>query len=476
MRWIVGIIFLIPVLYLALIFRLQPSDHLGSPEEAPALGRAVYDDYDVAAYALRGLNARLGRTPGRRDEPVWLQNEWEYTARLSNPPEPLAERYFIEYPLTCLPLFRLGYVWQDNLPPPPATILDGSYHHLVPFRPRTDAEQQLWRQFRNATRTHMVVMLFCLLSLIAVLAVGYEPGSVGPFWVLVLPGALYYSLNRFDVLPALLTALSLLCLGRGRLTWSAALLALATAVKVYPLLLAPLVCRYLWDRTPTRSVSEGNSLRDPLTWALVYAAALALIQLPPLLTWDAEAVWMPYHFQLNRMPFGPTLYTIGAVPDGMDAQHSLAALREGMKWLGSNEPLAKLLRLGTLAVTELLLLAWPITDLDSLLRRGAVIVIVFVSLAVFWSPQWFLWLTPLLIPLARNRRLLLAILIAQDLTIYVTFPLYWDNILGKDVPDWFGVMLNFMRFGLMFLTIGVVVRDEMRTSRPVAPRAGAVYT
>lgn len=446
MRWLLGSVFLVPVLYLGLIFWLQPGGHFGPPEAAPGLGRAFYDDYDVAAYALRGVNAHLGRTPGRRDEPQWTPNHADYLASLDDRSQPLAARYFIEYPLTCLPLFRLGYAWQDAPPRPPPALLDGSYHDLVPHQPRTPEEQQLWRQFRNATRTHLVVMLFCLLGLMAVIAVGYEPGTGGPFWLLVLPAALFFSLNRFDVLPALLSALSLLCLGRGRLNCSAVLLALATAVKVYPILLAPLVCRYLWDR-PTE-----NSRREAVVWGLVYAVSLGLIQLPPALIWDAEAVWMPYRFQLNRTPFGPRLYG--------------ALLPE---WMGENDPLAKGLRLSILAVTEALLLAWPMADLTSLLRRGAIIVIVFVSLSVFWSPQWVLWLAPFLIPLARSRPLLLGILVAQDLAIYVTFPLYWDHILGNDVPDWFGVILNVIRFGLMFLTIGVLLCDSVRSAPRTEP-------
>src|SRR5919201_2193694 len=64
--------FLIPPLYLALVFALQPVDRLGDPGAAPWLGRLVYDDYDMAALALRGLNATLGRTPGRGKEPPRL--------------------------------------------------------------------------------------------------------------------------------------------------------------------------------------------------------------------------------------------------------------------------------------------------------------------------------------------------------------------------------------------------------------------
>jgi hypothetical protein len=438
MRPLRGLVFLVPLLYLGLIFALQPDDYLGEP---PGLGRAVYDDYDVAAYALRGLNAHLGRTPGRHDEPRWMPNQNEYTAGLDDATRPLADRYFIEYPLTCVTLFQLGYVGQDDLPSLPSALLDGSYHNLVPHWPRTETEQQLWRQFRRATRTHAVVMALCLLVLMAVLAIGYEPGNGGPFWLLVLPGALYFSLNRFDVLPALLTALSLACLGRGRWTFSAAFLALATAIKVYPLLLAPLMCRYLWDRR-----------QNVIAWAAVYGTVLVLIQVPPLLAWDGQAVWMPYHFQLNRSPEGLTIYG-GLLP----------------MWMAQNEPVAKALRLGMLAGTLGLLLLQPMPSLDNLLRRGAVLLIVFVLLAVFFSPQWILWLAPLLIPLARSRRLLLGLIVGVDLTTYLTFPLIIDGTLGIELETWLGRGIAVLRFVLMFGIAGVLLWDEF--ARPQAVKS-----
>jgi hypothetical protein len=49
---------------------------------APELGRLVYDDYDMTAYALRGLNASLGRTAARMDDPPYLGRE-QFNARLS---------------------------------------------------------------------------------------------------------------------------------------------------------------------------------------------------------------------------------------------------------------------------------------------------------------------------------------------------------------------------------------------------------
>ena len=50
----------------------------------------------------------------------------------------------------------------------------------------------------------------------------------------------------------------------------------------------------------------------------------------------------------------------------------------------------------------------------------------FVSLAVFWSPQWVVWFLPLVVPLAARHRWLMWVAVLLDLMNYFTFPvLFW---------------------------------------------------
>src|SRR5260370_36242471 len=85
-----------------------------------------------------------------------------------------------------------------------------------------------------------------------------------------------------------------------------------------------------------------------------------------------------------------------------------------------------LFRLVVLSGTMAALLWKPIPDLASLLRRGALLLLVFVSVSVFYSPQWVIWFAPLLFPLARNERRLGLSFVAFDLITYLTFPLaFW---------------------------------------------------
>jgi hypothetical protein len=64
----------------------------------------------------------------------------------------------------------------------------------------------------------------------------------------------------------------------------------------------------------------------------------------------------------------------------------------------------------------------PLPEIPSLLRRSAVVLIVFISLQVFFSPQWIIWLTPLLAPLAQRDRSLIPWLVAFDLIMFLSFP------------------------------------------------------
>jgi hypothetical protein len=437
----------VPLVYLALILWLQPPDHFGfHPDKAPWLGRLVYDDFDVTAYAVRGLNARAGRTPG-------LEADWDQdiAAALDDPGRPLRERYYLEYPVPTLLLFRLGWDWQPD-PHAPAAVYDAAYRALVLHAPRDEAERRLWSQVRRAGQTYLVLMAVCCAALIAVLLVGYEPGGApdGGAFLAVLPAALYFGLNRFDALPALLTALSLACLGRRRVVASGALLAVAAMVKVYPVLLAPLVLRYLW---PDR--------RAALAWAGAFAAAATALLLPSLLLFGGAAVWAPYHLQLTRAPFPPTAYG-----------YLLPLV------LGENNVWGQAFRLGALALALLLLLRRRPDDLPGLLCRGAVLLIVFVALPVFYSPQWVLWLVPLLAPLARRQRPVLGLAVALDLVTYLTFPVVME--LDTDDIPFLGILraplkvayepllaaLVYARFAILAGLVLVLLWAERRLGHP----------
>jgi hypothetical protein len=204
--------------------------------------------------------------------------------------------------------------------------------------------------------------------------------------------------------PALLTAASLACLGRRRLIASALFLAAATMIKVYPILLAPVIVRYLIVHR-----------RDAVTWATAFTAGCLALLLFPLMWTDWQAITGPYRVQLTREPMGATLY-VDALP----------------KALAANDLLGRGFRFGTLALVMLALLVRRPPSLESVLRRGAIALIVFAALSVFFSPQWILWFSPLLVPLAGRRWSVLLLVVGLDLTTYLTVPVAMD----ADYRNW----------------------------------------
>jgi hypothetical protein len=261
--------YLLPLSYFALVMWLQPAAYLGDPAGERWLGRLFYDDYDWAAVSLRVLNAERGRIPGALADPcIQPQNVRDFPASAAGSHQ-YQQRYFLEYPNFVVSLFRRAF-WlvpgMRSRPIPPA-ILDGCQDDFLNYRAVTPADLEIWRGFRHLIMTFEAATFICLLMVIAVLRRGYLPdGSLAvPGILLLLPAFLYFSLNRFDIVPTLLMALSLFCLARGRLTLSAILLALGAMVKVYPVLLTPLFVRYLL----------GNR-RNATKWSVAFGATVVL--------------------------------------------------------------------------------------------------------------------------------------------------------------------------------------------------------
>jgi hypothetical protein len=264
----------------------------------------------------------------------------------------------------------------------------------------------------------------------------------------MLPAAVYFSLNRFDIVPALLTGLSLACLGRRCFLASGMVLGLATMTKVYPVVMAPLVLRYLLGPGNVRTLLAGVWRNGSLwAWSFGYFGTVVLCILPVLATADWEAFWAPYSIQLNRDPFLWTAYGYILPPQ-----------------LGNNDLIGKVFRLGTQALILAALLCHPPADLAGLLRRCAVMVIVFVSLAVFYSPQWIVWFLPLLLPLTSRHPTLFWLVAALDLVTFWTWPL------SLPIPHSVHV-LTYLRFAILGGMLWVLVRGERKADGPPAPQS-----
>src|SRR5262249_5624145 len=285
----------IPPAALVVWLAVEDPNSLVAPKSWSNARALIYDEFDLTAMALRGLNADRGRLAGRMTPPGEGQTgkKWREPFPTDPADEPLLQqKYFLEYPHAALLIFRAGY-WIQPAPRDlevPASILDCDYHKLALQSPTTPEQEQIWSTMASAARFYTCVMLLCQLLLLAVLWCGYGPetGLRGGVWLLLLPAAMYFTLNRFDVVPALLTAGCFACLGRGWRGASAVALGLAILVKVYPILFVPLILRYLW---PDR--------RATIRWGLVCGATGLLAFAPLLVGADLQAILAPYKYQFT---------------------------------------------------------------------------------------------------------------------------------------------------------------------------------
>jgi uncharacterized membrane protein len=232
--------------------------------------------------------------------------------------------------------------------------------------------------------------------------------ALGP----VLAGSLI--LSRFDLWPALLATAAIAALldERHRLGW--ALLGGAVAAKLWPLVIVPLAL--VW------SIRRGRG------WsALAGVVALVAVFLP-FVVLAPHGVWASLRGQASRPlqieSLGAALFTTFGHPRVISSHGSQNVAGHGA-----------VAALFTVAQVVALLALWiafargPATR-ERFLRYAAAAVCAFIAFGKVLSPQFLLWLIPL-VPLVRGRRGIAAtaLLTAALVLTQVWFPQrYWDYV------------------------------------------------
>ena len=295
----------------------------------------------------------------------------------------------------------------------------------------TGATQDEYRRWFEAVM--VVCGAFALLFVALTLRrLGREPPALvaGLLFVALTPLLLgSVVLSRFDLLPAAVVAgaVAAICAGRERLAFGA--LGLAVAVKVYPAVLAPLfVAR-------TRA---ARGRREAVVSSAVLAGVLALCFVP-FVVLGPDGVWESIVRQVSR-PL--QLESIGA--GLLLAAHHVFGLELTVRSSHGSQNLVgtlpdvlsvtqSLLGIGALAAIWLAF-ARGSSDCERLVRLSAAAVCALVALGKVASPQFLLWLVPL-VPLVRGRRGVAAsglLGVALVLT-QVWFPYrYWDLVFDLD--------------------------------------------
>jgi len=234
-------------------------------------------------------------------------------------------------------------------------------------------------------------------------------------------------LTRYDFWPAALAtaALAALCAGRDRLSF--ALLGVAASAKVYPVVLVPLFVAHVWRRRGAREAGVALGIGLLVTAAIF----VPFVGLAPGGVWDSVRRQVTRPLQIESLGSAALialhhLFGLGLrVETSHGSQNLAGSLPSAVGAAGSAVVLAGLAALW-------LWFARRPRSQETLVRISAAAVCVFVAFGKVLSPQYMIWLIPL-VPLVRGRRGLAAggLLATALLLTQLWFPKqYWNLVFG----------------------------------------------
>jgi hypothetical protein len=269
-------------------------------------------------------------------------------------------------------------------------------------------------------------------------------------------------LSRFDLWPAALTIAAVALLVGGRFRLASGTLGLATAAKLYPAVLAPIALAHVWR-------SRGR--REALVCLALIAGVFGAVVLPfaaisPGGVWHAFWVQAGRPLQIESLGAGillaaHRLFGVGLAMESSHGSQNLAG--------GAAETFAVL---STLVQAAVLVAIWvwyargPASR-ERLLAGCAGAVCAFIAFGKVLSPQFLIWLIPL-VPLVLGRRGLVAsaVLAAALVVTQLWFPSrYWELALRFDAAtSWLVLLRDVLLVGLTALLVARVAREPARSS------------
>ena len=279
-------------------------------------------------------------------------------------------------------------------------------------------------------------VLMTLLAALALAALRPSPPRAAAAMLIVGASPLLLGnlmLSRFDLWVAALTVGALAALLWERSTTSALLLGAAIATKLFPAVLAPLGLVWIWRRRGGRAA---------LVWATVVVAVCAAVFLPfaaiaPGGLGHSFGVQINRPLQLESLGAGVLIAVHHAFGTRL---HVFTTVSQNLSGTGAHAAAvaSSIAQVVAVAGTWLLYARGPQTR-ERLVAYAAAAVVAFVAFGKVLSPQYLVWLIPL-VPLVRSR-LAQALLVAGLILTQVEFPArYWELANGLQ-PSIAGVVL-----------------------------------
>jgi hypothetical protein len=339
---------------------------------------------------------------------------------------------------------------------PPLALLPFALPRLVMFNQRLDFVGYVWLfLIQNA-------IFSTLIALVVVHIRG--PRAAGPALALyaLLVGVSAPLLPwRYDLFPALLTALALLSLVRQRPGWAGMWLGLGVAAKLYPAVLLLVFGAYYL---------AGKNRTALLRLALGSAGALAAMLLPFVLNAPGPLLsFLRYHglrgLQLESLPAGMIVlaHVLGLTTARLEfnygALHVASPLAGAvLSWL----PVVFVVLFGAVLISGLARFreeqaGGRVTN-DSLVAYVVAALLAFIITNKVFSPQYVIWLLPFG-PLLRQRQA--SVLLAICALTILLFPFNYDHLLNMELLP---VLLLNLRNLLTVVLLGWLLLDRAPSS------------
>ncbi len=228
--------------------------------------------------------------------------------------------------------------------------------------------------------------------------------SINYTYLYLLPGTFYFSINRYDALPALFILLSIYLFLKNKHLLSFFTLTLAIWTKWYAILLFPLFLKLHRSREKTYS--------KPI---LILAISSFFILLPTLLTVSIDNILDTYKFHSKREYNRESIAGVIVYATGYD---SFGEINLGSIVIGN-----VLFTFLQFSIVFYLVFV-KIEGLDQFLSAAAFSILWFILFSKFYSPQWLIWLIPFSIFLIKEKKDIL-ILSALSILNYLDYPIFY---------------------------------------------------
>jgi uncharacterized membrane protein len=267
-------------------------------------------------------------------------------------------------------------------------------------------------------------------------------------------------LTRFDLWPAMLASFALAALLYERLRLGHVLLGASIAAKLYPAVFLPLTVAYAWRRYGRREALRCGAL----ALGVVVAIYLPFFLVAPGGVLSSLGRQLSRPLQIESLGSAVLLAAHQAFGVGIEMQSS-----HGSQNLAGTAPdvLAVLLSLAQVAVVVWLWTRFARGREPSryeLAAYSAAVLTAFVALGKVLSPQFLIWLVPV-VPLARRygaNALLLAALVLTQLW----FPFrYWDLVREFDpLASWLVFVRDLVLVALLVVLVRSLRREPSRSA------------